>query len=470
MDNNKSQSIPHAELAMSLNESSPTQTVDDNEQYSLMLDPVVEAFSEDNSFAASDITGNEASDNSGIEDSSGVALTVALKDTLTIKAESIWVSMPNGEQLHMRHLLPMPSDTDSFSSESPKRVFMLHGEAECGRIFYHDSGKGLAYHFAQQGYEVFVADLGGRGRSLGCDDEPSSLTVHDIVTDAIPRLLRAATQHCATVIDESAASAASYSKPAAIAPTIWVAHGFGGVLLSAAWARMSHAERTATQMMFFSTRRQLQAKSRIANAVINAFCHPLAAKLVNWHGAFPAAQLRLGSANENTNWFSVYTDWISTNSWVDAEDGFDYQAALKANPIPPALHFATTADKLYSGMADVRAFINELGCHDSRMIVANTISNSKRKYDHLSLLLDPAAVNDIFKDATDWLHEQSIADNINILLTETAAKSASFDDGMAVSERAVESDNYDLPFEYSSSVDDSSAHNNEHAMALSLAV
>ena len=50
---------------MSLNESSPTQTVDDNEQYSLMLDPVVEAFSEDNGFAASDITGDEASDNSG---------------------------------------------------------------------------------------------------------------------------------------------------------------------------------------------------------------------------------------------------------------------------------------------------------------------------------------------------------------------------------------------------------------------
>ena len=454
---------------MSLNESSPTQTVDDNEQYSLMLDPVVEAFSEDNGFPASDITGNEASDNSGIEDSSAVALVAALEDTLIIKAESIWVSMPNGEQLHMRHLQPMPSDTDSFSSESPKRVFMLHGEVECGRIFYHDSGKGLAYHFAQQGYEVFVADLGGRGRSLGCDDEPSSLTVHDIVTDAIPRLLRAATQHCSLPADDSFDSAAAYSKSAPIAPTIWVAHGFGGVLLSAAWARMSNAERTATQMMFFSTRRQLQAKSRIANAVVNAFCHPLAAKLVNWYGAFPAAQLRLGSANENTNWFSVYTDWISTDSWVDAEDGFDYQAALKANPIPATLHFATDADTLYSGAADVRAFINELGCHDSRMIVANTIANSKRKYDHLSLLLDPAAVNDIFKDATDWLHEQSFVDNINILLTDAVAKNASFENDIALSELAIKKNNYDLPFEYLSEDDELPTNKNDLAMALSLA-
>ena len=462
---------------MSLNESSPTQTVDDNEQYSLMLDPVVEAFSEDNDIAASEIIGEYAD----VEER-----------PLTIKAGSIWVSMLNGEQLHMRHLMPVsastetvsldresldrkpldaePSDLSAFNRTSPKRVFMLHGEAECGRIFYHDSGKGLAYHFAQQGYEVFVADLGGRGRSLGCEDEPSSLTVHDIVTDAIPRLLRAATQHCSTAMDESTASAASYTKTAPVAPTVWVAHGFGGVLLSAAWARMSHAERTATQMIFFSSRRQLQAKSRIANVFVNAFCHPLAAKLVNWHGAFPAAQLRLGSANENTNWFSVYTDWISNKSWVDAEDGFDYQAALKANPIPPALHFATTADKLYSGMADVRAFINELGCHDSRMIVTNTIANSKRKYDHLSLLLDPAAVKDIFKDATDWLHEQSIADNINILLTEAVVENPNFDDGVAVSEPTIENDNYDLPFEYSASVDDSSDHNNKHAMTLSLAV
>ena len=465
---------------MSLYESSPTQTVDDNEQYSLMLDPVVEASYEDDSFTASEIAFAEADDNyavvdardvddSNVEDSSAAAL----KETLSVKAESIWVSMPNGEQLHMRHLQPIPSNTDSFTSEAPKRVFMLHGEVECGRIFYHDSGKGLAYHFAQQGYEVFVADLGGRGRSLGCDDEPSSLTVHDIVTDAIPRLLRAATQHCSLPLDESIASAASYLKAASVTPTIWVAHGFGGVLLSAAWARMKNEERTATQMMFFSTRRKLQAKNRIANAVVNAFCHPLAQKLVDWYGAFPAAKFHLGSANENTQWFGVYTDWISNDSWCDAEDGFDYQAALKANPIPPTLHFATAADSLtlYSGAEDVRAFINELGCHDARMIVANTIGTTQRKYDHLSLLLDPAAVNDVFHDASDWLLEQTVANNV--LMAESV-----FDESHSVyanvsakaeQESATEVDNFDLPFEYSSVDDELPSNKNDHSMALSLA-
>ena len=462
---------------MSLNETSPTQTVDANQQYSLILDPVVETFSEDDGFTASEINTATSSEHSSAD--------VAEEDSLIIKAESIWVSMPNGEQLHMRHFKALPAmssvsaDAGLFGSEaknlitsgSPKRVFMLHGEAECGRIFYHESGKGLAYHFAQQGYEVFVADLGGRGRSLGCDDEPSSLTVHDIVTDAIPRLLRAATQHCSSS-DESTDSRNFHSASSSVAPTIWVAHGFGGVLLSAAWARMSDAERTATQMIFFSARRQLQAKNRITNAVVKAFCHPLTAKLVNWHNAFPAEQLRLGSANENTDWFSVYTDWISSDSWCDAEDGFDYQAALKANPIPPTLHFATTADKIYSGSADVRAFIDELGCHDARIIVANAITNSKRQYDHLSLLLDPAAVNDIFKDATDWLLEQFVASSIKTLMTEIDDESSLVDldvNAVVESEQAVKDNNFDLPFEYSSLDEDPSTDKHEHSLALSLA-
>jgi alpha-beta hydrolase superfamily lysophospholipase len=444
---------------MSLYESSPTQSVDDNEQYSLMLDPVVEA-SEDDGFTVSAITDDETVEDSSIEDSSAIIV----EEQLNIKAESIWVSMPNGEQLHMRHLQPMPTDANPFEAESPKRVFMLHGEVECGRIFYHDSGKGLAYHFAQQGYEVFVADLGGRGRSLGCDDEPSSLTVHEIVTDAIPRLLRAATQHCSLSADESMDSAA-YVKSTPVAPTVWVAHGFGGVLLSAAWARMSEAERTATQMMFFSVRRKLQTTHRIANAAVKAFCHPLTSKLVNWLGAFPAAQLRLGSADENTDWFSVYADWMNNDRWCDAEDGFDYQAALKANPIPATLHFATAADKIYSGAADVRAFINELGCHDARLIVANTIDNTKRKYDHLSLLLDPAAVKDVFKDATDWLLEQTAVNREAIADVDEPY----FVDTFSESEQAVEKENFDLPFEYSSVDDELSSNNNDHSMALSLA-
>lgn len=431
---------------MSMNKSASAQTALDNGQFSFALDPVVD--SEVDYDIDSDIQ-----DVCSLEKNNE-----ALEAKLAIKTESIWVSMPNGEQLHMRHLRPLFDRPLLDAEEAPKRVFMLHGEVECGRIFYHESGKGVAYHFAEQGYEVFVADLGGRGRSLGCDGEPSTLTVHDIVTDAIPRLLRAATQHSSVSTDDA------YANSSSVAPTIWVAHGFGGVMLSAAWARMSDSERTATQMIFFGARRKLQAKRRIAGAFVKAFCHPLTAKLVNWHNAFPATRMHLGSADENTHWFRVYADWISSDDWRDSEDGFDYQAALKANPIPPTLHFAAAADKIYSDVADVRAFINELGRHDARMLVAGQIGESKREYDHLSLLLDPAAVDDVFTVATDWLVEQQS------LSSPAVVESA------VVESTIVQKSDFDLSF-YEDSVSDdanlfseSEVEQDETSVELSLAV
>ena len=57
---------------MSLYESSPTQTVDDNEQYSLMLDPVAEASFEDDGFATSEIAFEEADDNYAVVDARDV--------------------------------------------------------------------------------------------------------------------------------------------------------------------------------------------------------------------------------------------------------------------------------------------------------------------------------------------------------------------------------------------------------------
>ena len=372
-------------------------------------------------------------------------------------AESIWVSMPNGEQLHMRHLIPCPEErkTDArlelaagieaghefAASQSAmikrQRIFMLHGEVECGRIFYNDSGKGLAYHFAEQGYEVFVADLGGRGRSLAIDGKPSALSVHDIVTEAIPRLLRAATNCRSAQVPEAVCA---YGKR----PDIWVAHGFGGALLSAAWARMSEAERSATQMIFFGSRRKLQARNRLATAFVKAFCHPLTERLVNWQNAFPATRMRLGSADENAHWFRIYAEWMNCENWCDSEDGFDYHAALQAAPLPPTLYFGCAADKVYAQVEDIRRFIEELGCHDARMVVLNTIATSNKPYDHLSMLLNPAATQDVFPVVDAWLTEQGehlVSAQANCAATQQAqpaARQAGAEQG--VTERLTETE------------------------------
>ena len=70
-------------------------------------------------------------------------------------AESLYVKVDGGPQLHLRHF-PGPGHP----------VFLVHGAIENGRIFYSDNGKGFAPYLQKQGFDVYVLDLRGRGKSL----------------------------------------------------------------------------------------------------------------------------------------------------------------------------------------------------------------------------------------------------------------------------------------------------------------
>lgn len=364
-----------------------------------------------------------------------------------VHVESIWVTMNNGEQLHMRYLMPIPTeailtDTESLLDEDAgicaemglasrqrstpskpstlgihsnsnepsgelkhRRVFMLHGEVECGRIFFHPSGKGLAHYLARQGYEVFVADLGGRGRSLVADGKQSTLTVSSVIKEAIPKLLTAAGRF-------QSSQYSNFIGGEPTQPDIWIGRGFGAVMLSGAWARMSEKHRSATQMIFLNARRQVESSHPVARWFVKLFCHSMTEKWVNWQRVFPATRLGLGSADESASWYKVYSSWMSGASWIDPVDLFDYRAALAEAGMPPIMHIAAAADKVYANPLDVRAFMEELGPHDGRLLILDRMGStasrawrSAKRYGHLNMLLDEQAEVDVFRQAADWLNE-----------------------------------------------------------------
>lgn len=314
--------------------------------------------------------------------------------TSAVDVCSIWVSMPNGEQLHLRHF--KPSIDASNVSQSGRSIFMLHGEVECGRVFYDNHGQGMAWHFVNQGHEVFVADLGGRGRSLSPGEDISSLSVRDIIVDAIPRFLQAA--HNNSIWQQTL----DCSSPKG--PTTWVGHGFGAVILAAAWARLDSQWQAATQMVFIAGRRRLEAKQRLSKLFVQLFCHPFTQKLITWKNFLPATRLGLGTADESAGWYRSYVNWMHNKEWLCDEDGFDYAAGLRRSPLPATLHFATVHDVIYSNVQDIRNFVQEVGQHDARLIVLDRIGTSKRCYNnHLAMLLDSGAVEDVFKPISNWL-------------------------------------------------------------------
>src|SRR5215203_377312 len=96
------------------------------------------------------------------------------------REESIFIPFRAGEQLHMKRF---------FTGENDPPVFMLHGSIENGRIFYSASGKGLAPFLASNGYDVFVADLRGRGLSTPSINRHSTYGVHESIMEEIPVFL-----------------------------------------------------------------------------------------------------------------------------------------------------------------------------------------------------------------------------------------------------------------------------------------
>jgi len=87
-------------------------------------------------------------------------------------------------RLHLRHIF-----SDAFDADKRTPVLMIHGAIENGLIFYTHKGKGLACYLAQQGFDVYVADLRGRGESKpSIKEDPNHGQYHSIVED-IPKLI-----------------------------------------------------------------------------------------------------------------------------------------------------------------------------------------------------------------------------------------------------------------------------------------
>ncbi len=88
-----------------------------------------------------------------------------------LHSESIYIDMPGGYQLHMKRFVLELFRKLPLQDSSCPCAFLLHGAIENGRIFYSNESdtenlKGLGPYMARRGYDVYVADLRGKGSEL----------------------------------------------------------------------------------------------------------------------------------------------------------------------------------------------------------------------------------------------------------------------------------------------------------------
>ena len=270
---------------------------------------------------------------------------------------------------------------------------MVHGSIENGKIFYSSSGKGLAPYLAQQGYDVFVADLRGRGKSTPSIGRGSNHGLAEIIKEDLPAFIKK--------IQEIKGDM----------PQHWVAHSWGGVHILS-YLAMNMEKVNLASMVFYASKRRISIMSIRRFYLIDFFWNFMSKIYTRVYGYLPATNLKMGSDNETIKSHSQTNDWVYSKDWVDWEDGFDYGAALKKLSLPPILSLTGEGDDVLGHPTDVKYLLNEIGNQEYTFKVIGKSTGYKHNYDHINILTHPDCTVDHFPEAVEWMQKHAVAETM----------------------------------------------------------
>ncbi len=304
-----------------------------------------------------------------------------IKTENEIKQESIFIPVNDTDKLHLKRFYK--------NTEGPV-VFMLHGSIENGKIFYSSSGKGLAPYLANNGFDVFIADLRGRGQSTPAINKDSAYGQTEAITEDLPAFIEK--------IREIRGDTRQH----------WIAHSWGGIMLLSVLSRFSKYCEFVDSLVFLGARRRITVLNLEKLIKINFFWYFFGFIMVKRHGFLPAKKIGFGSDNETAKSHAQSTVWVKGKPWVDPQDNFNYEKAFKKIKIPPLLLLTGTGDHCLANTKDIIKFYNEIGNENTKYQFIGKKFGNKNDYDHINLLTHQDAINDHFPIVLEWIKETNL--------------------------------------------------------------
>jgi pimeloyl-ACP methyl ester carboxylesterase len=295
-------------------------------------------------------------------------------------SESIFIPFAEGEQLHVQRFYVNPAGP---------ALLLLPGSIENGHIFYSKSGKGFAPWMAEQGFDVFVADLRGRGKST-------------------PKISRASTFGQDEALKEE--YPAYFAKVMEIKQSnrVFVAtHSWAGVNVLAFLARhTTNVEIPAA--VFFGAKRHISVRPFPQYWwMIKVGWGLLAKRSIRKHGFLHAVHYKMGSDNITAKDHAETDAWVRAgHEWKHWHDGFDYRAAFLKMKLPPILYLAGKNDLVLGHPKDVELLAKETGPHQVHHVeILGKAQGHLHDYGHIDMLTHPDAPRDQFPIASNWLRK-----------------------------------------------------------------
>ena len=293
-----------------------------------------------------------------------------------MNSESLYIEIDNENRLHLKRW---------FVQEGGEPILLIHGSIENGRIFYSEHGKGFAPFLAKQGYDVYVPDLRGRGKSSPAIDCNSDFGNSEIINEDIPKIVG--------MIQEITGT-----------KKVWLgAHSWGGNLLMGWHAR--YPEQANVQgLILFGTRRAISIwnwerffKLTLAWGIFGKW-------KVKTDGFLDAKRYKLGADNETVKTYHETNTWLYDGSKMnDPYDEFDYLEAMKQVDFPPILAITGGGDKTLGNPIDCEFTARQAGSKNLIFKVLGKKTGHKHDYDHINLLTHKEAAEDQFAFVFDWM-------------------------------------------------------------------
>lgn len=173
-------------------------------------------------------------------------------------------------------------------------LLMIHGAIENGKIFYSEKGAGLAPFLARRGFDVYVADLRGRGSSTPHVSRGSKHGQTESITREIP------------LFSDTIESMRPGVKQ------VWVCHSWGGVLTNSLFARVPRYRDRVACCVYLGTRRRVTALNLTRVVMIDVIWAGLCSLLARIHGYLPARQYGLGPDDESVTSHMGIVKWVYT--------------------------------------------------------------------------------------------------------------------------------------------------------------
>jgi len=291
-----------------------------------------------------------------------------------IKQQSLFLSHDDHD-IHLRLIEPITS-----SNKPP--VLLVHGAIEDSKIFYTESGKGLACELARAGHPTYVVDLRGRGQSAPPIKHDPGHGQFEAITHTLPLVHRFVFERHQV-------------------PVHWMAHSWGGVLLASTMVRYQELAEQVASQVYFGTKRSVHSWSLERLLKIELFWHcigPIAARI---KGYLPAKEWGVGSDNETRLSLSEGRRWVRKNPWRDPRDGFDYHQNAKTLQWPKTWLIAAVDDRALGNPIDVQHFANEMGIDN--VTVLSKDNGNLVDYDHINMLVHPQANDDHFVEVIKFI-------------------------------------------------------------------